>query len=236
MGMTYDELFQKLLMNFFVEFIELFFPELARHLDRESLTFSPQTYYIDFQRDQIHNHDVLAQAKVQGQETCFLIHVERQPYNPEDFNRWMFGYFLELSDKILLPIYPIALFSCTVPFALQNQPHKVSPQSQPYEVNFQDFKVIEFNFAPVHLHSLHWRDFLHQQNPIAVALLPTMQVAPQDRLTVKAECLRRLPTLQLSAARKALVSEFVNASLKLNAMEEGISQTGFNRTGIIDRE
>jgi hypothetical protein len=60
--MTYDELFQKLLMSFFVEFIDLFFPELARHLNRESLTFSPQTYSIDSQRDQIHNHDVLSSS------------------------------------------------------------------------------------------------------------------------------------------------------------------------------
>jgi hypothetical protein len=44
MGMTYDELFQKLLMSFFVEFIELFFPELAGHLDREALNFSLQVY------------------------------------------------------------------------------------------------------------------------------------------------------------------------------------------------
>jgi hypothetical protein len=33
----HDELFKKLLTTFFVEFIELFLPELAAYLDRDSI-------------------------------------------------------------------------------------------------------------------------------------------------------------------------------------------------------
>ncbi len=39
----HDRLFKELISTFFVEFIELFFPQLIDYLDRESITFWNQS-------------------------------------------------------------------------------------------------------------------------------------------------------------------------------------------------
>ena len=55
---------------------------------------------------------------------------------------------------------------------------------------------------------------------LAAALMAKMQIEPQDRPKVKAECLRLLVNLRLDPARTFLISGFVDTYLKLNAMEE----------------
>jgi hypothetical protein len=43
----HDELFKKLLTTFFVEFIELFLPEVAEYLDADGVEFLGQEYFAD---------------------------------------------------------------------------------------------------------------------------------------------------------------------------------------------
>jgi predicted glycosyltransferase len=56
-------------------------------------------------------------------------------------------------------------------------------------------QFLEFNYRVVQLNRLDWRDFLRQENPVAAALMSKMQIQPQERPQVKAECLRLLATL-----------------------------------------
>nr|WP_019503851.1 DUF4351 domain-containing protein [Pleurocapsa sp. PCC 7319] len=70
------------------------------------------------------------------------------------------------------------------------------------------------------LNQLNWRDFLNQRNPIASALMTKMQIAPEDRPQVKAECLRLLVTLKLDPAKMQLISGFIDTYLSLNEAEE----------------
>jgi flagellar biosynthesis/type III secretory pathway protein FliH len=95
---------------------------------------------------------------------------------------------------------------------------------------------LEFNFAAIQLNQLNWRDFLHQRNPVAAALMAKMRIARSDRAQVKAECLRILATLQLDPARIELISGFVDTYLRLNATEETIFQAAIDRMGLAERE
>jgi hypothetical protein len=205
---TDDRLLNRLLTSFFTEFIELFLPDLAEHLDREDIILFSQRAFDSTEMAERCQNDVLAQVALQGQYACILIHITSQPEHQEDFERWMFGYFLKLYCESLIPVYPIALFSFDEPLRSQSQRH---------EVSFSDFKVVEFNFTSIQLNSLNWRDYLHHRNPIAIALMSRMQVAPEDRTTVKAECLRLLETLQLAPTEKNLIVKFVSKSLNLSA-------------------
>jgi hypothetical protein len=223
----HDELFKKLLSTFFIEFIELFLPNVAAYLDRDAIAFLPQEYFTDTTTGDRRKIDVLAQVKFRGQDTCFLVHLENQSYNQQDFDRRMFFYFARLYQKYLLPIYPIAVFSFEYPLRAQRQQH---------EVRFPDLKVLEFNFAAIQLNQLNWRDFLHQRNPVAAALMAKMRIARSDRAQVKAECLRILATLQLDPARIELISGFVDTYLRLNATEETIFQAAIDRMGLAERE
>ncbi|MBP0004458.1 MAG: hypothetical protein J7642_12205 [Cyanobacteria bacterium SBC] len=106
---------------------------------------------------------------------------------------------------------PIALLSYDIP---------KRPELDIYQVEFPDGEVLKFRYRVVQLNRLNWRDFLRQPNPIAAALMSKMQIAQIDRLKVKAECLRLLVTLRLDPAKTALISGFVDAYLRLNAVEE----------------
>jgi predicted transposase YdaD len=103
-------------------------------------------------------------------------------------------------------------------------------------VAFPDLKVLEFNFVPVQLNRLPWRDYLTQSNPVAAALMSKMQIAPEERPRVKAECLRMIATLRLDPARTRLISGFVDTYLRLNATEEQVFQEELGRIEPTERE
>ncbi len=211
----HDQLFKTLLSTFFFEFIELFLPEVADYLEREPITFLQQEYFTDITTGERKIIDLLALVKFRGQETCFIIHLENQSSSKANFTRRMFFYFAKLHQEHLLPIYPVVVFSFDEP---------KREESKQYQVEFPNLKVLEFNFAAIQLNRLNWRDFLKQQNPVAAALMAKMQIAPEDRPRVKAECLRLLATLRLDPARTQLISGFVDTYLRLNATEEQVFQ------------
>jgi predicted transposase YdaD len=223
----HDRLFKELLSTFFFEFLELFLPQVAAQVDPNSLTLLPQEYFADLTSGEKHIVDLLAQVGFAGEDVGFLIHVEAQATSKADFARRMFLYFARLYQKYLRPIYPVVVFSFDEPF-------RKEPIT--YKVEFTDLKVMEFNFRAIQLNRLNWRDYLHQNNPVAAALMAKMRIAPADRPLVKIECLRLLATLQLNPARTQLISGFVDTYLKLNTQEEQVFQAEIARLVPIEQE
>jgi hypothetical protein len=88
----------------------------------------------------------------------------------------------------------------------------------------------------IQLNRLAWREYLRQENPVAAALMAKMQIQPQDRPTVKLECLRLLTTLRLDPARMQLISGFIDTYLRLNAQEEQRFQTQLSTLGLVQQE
>ncbi len=207
----HDRLFKELISTFFIEFIELFFPDVMNYLEPDSVTFLDKEVFTDVTAGEKYETDLLVQARFQGQSSYFLIHIENQSYNQADFNKRMFRYFARLHEKYDLPIYPVVIFS-------YDQPLLAADDS--YQLEFPDFKVLEFNYKVVQLNRLNWRDFLNQPNPVASALMAKMQIAIEDRPKVKAECLRLLVTLRLDSAKMQLISGFIDTYLNLNESEE----------------
>lgn len=221
----HDRLFKELLSTFFVEFLDLFLPQMANQLNRDSIQFLQQEVFTDVTSGEKKEIDLLVQVRYRDQETCFLIHVENQSYSESEFAKRMFKYFARLHEKYDLPIYPIAVFSF-------DEPKRAEPEI--YQVSFPDLNVLAFQFASIQLNRLNWRDFLEQQNPVAAALMAKMSVAIADRPRVKAECLRVLATLRLDPARMQLISGFVDVYLRLNEGEEEVFQTEIDRMGLVN--
>ena len=211
----HDRLFKELLSTFFIEFLELFLPQVASTIDRESIHFLPQEYFADLTAGEDKVIDLLVEVKQSGEEVGFLLHVEAQSSVEQNFARRMFLYFARLHQKYLQRIYPIVVFSF-------DEPQREEPHT--YTVEFPNRKVLEFSFESIQLNRLNWRDYLNQQNPVAAALMAKMKIAPDDRPTVKAECLRLLATLRLDPARTRLISGFVDTYLRLNAEEKQMFQ------------
>jgi predicted transposase YdaD len=223
----HDRLFKELLSTFFVEFLELFLPQVVDAIEPDSIGFLLQEYFADLTAGENKIIDLLAQVRLAGQEVSFLIHLEAQASSQADFARRMFFYFARLHQKYLQRIYPIVLFSFDEPY--RQEPNR-------YSVEFEDLKVMEFNFFPIQLNCLNWRDFLNQRNPIAAALMSKMQIDAADRPRVKVECLRLLATLRLDPARSQLISGFVDTYLRMNAEEEQVFQTAIGTLEESERE
>lgn len=206
----HDRLFKELISTFFLEFLELFLPEMRATIDPNSIRFLQQEYFADLTAGEDKIIDLLVEVKQLGEDAVFIFHLEAQASPESYFTRRIFFYFARLHQKFLLRIYPIVIFSF-------DQPYREEPHT--YTVEFPNWKVLEFNFKSIQLNRLNWRDFLNQPNPVAAALMSKMRIAIEDRPKVKVECLRLLATLQLDPARTRLISGFVDTYLKLNAIE-----------------
>jgi len=211
----HDRLFKELLRTFFLEFIDLFFPEVGSDLDRQSLVFLDKEVFTDVTEGEKREVDLVVRARFREQESFFLIHVENQATAKAGFHKRMFRYFARLNELHDLPIYPIALFSF-------DEPIRLEPNN--YRVEFPNFRVLDFHFRVIQLNRLSWRDFLRQPNPVASALMSKMSMTPEERPRVKLECLRLLATLRLDPARMQLISGFVDTYLRLNAQEQELFQ------------
>jgi predicted transposase/invertase (TIGR01784 family) len=227
MAIDHDRLFKELLSTFFIEFLELFLPQLAATIEPDSIHFLPQEYFADLTTGEEKIIDLLVEVQQASEAVGFLVHVEAQASTKANFTRRMFFYFARLHQKYLQRVYPIVIFSFDQP--LREEPHI-------YSVEFVDLKVLEFNFASIQLNRLNWRDYLDQPNPVAAALMAKMQIAQADRARVKAECLRLLATLRLNPARTRLISGFVDTYLELNTREEQVFRSEIGKIEAPERE
>jgi predicted transposase/invertase (TIGR01784 family) len=218
---------QELISTFFIEFLELFLPELASSIEPDSVTFREQEYFVDLVDGEKKIIDLLAEVKLAGEDATILIHIEPQSTERPIFPQRMFFYFSRLHQKHLKRIYPIAIFSYDQPFE--------TGKTQ-YKVEFPSLKVLEFNFTAIQLNRLNWRDFIDRPNPVAAALMAKMAIDVKDRPKVKAECLRLLVTLKLDPAKTELISQFVDTYLRLNVDEEQTFQAEIDTMDVAQKE
>jgi predicted transposase YdaD len=223
----HDRLFKQLLSTFFLEFLELFLPDLAATIAPDSLRFLPQEYFVDLTAGEKHIVDLLMEVRQAGVPAAFLILLEAQSTAEADFAQRVFFYFARLYQKYRQKIFPIVVFSF-------DQPYRAEPNT--HIVEFAQRKVLEFSFESIQLNRLNWRDYLNHANPVAAALMSKMAIAPADRPKVKAECLRVLTTLMLDPARTQLISGFVDTYLRLNAQEIEQFQSEIGRMDLVQQE
>ncbi len=223
----HDQIFKKLLTTFFLEFIDLFFPEVLGYLEPDSVEFIDKELFTDIVEGEKKVLDIVALAKFQEQNYSFLIHIEAQSSNQTDFSQRFFKYFCSLYLKYNRPIYPIVVFSYDAPKRLDKSN---------FIVEFPDKQVLNFDYQIVQLNRLNWRDFLKQKNPVAAALMAKMRIEPKDRAKVKAECLRLMVSLKLNPAKMQLISGFVDSYLRLNSQEETVFQSELSKMKLKEKE
>ncbi len=208
---NHDRLFKELISTFFVEFIQLFLPEVLEYLEIDSIEFLDKEVFTDVTSGERHEVDIIVKARFRGLETYFLLLVENQASARTPFGKRFFKYFARLYEEHDLPVYPIVIFSFDSP---------LRPEQNSHLVEFPDLKVVEFNYRVIQLNRLSWRDYVHHENPVASALMAKMKMTRQERQRVKYECFNLMATLKLDPARLQLIAGFVDTYLKLNHEEE----------------
>lgn len=211
----HDRLFKELLSTFFLEFVDLFLPDVANFIERDSLAFLDKELFTDVTTGERYEADLVIKLRFKRRETFFLIHIEHQAHKEGEFSRRMFRYFARLYESHGLPVYPVVVFS-------YDSPRRAEPTS--HRVGFPNKVVLEFNYDVIQLNRLNWRDYLRHPNPVASALMSKMAMTPEERPRVKMECLRLLATLRLDPARMQMISGFIDTYLRLSAEEDKIFQ------------
>jgi hypothetical protein len=230
MTIDHDSAFKLLLTTFFVEFVDLFCPDLRYQIVPESVEFLPQEVFLDpstaIQTEDSNQAekqkrilDIAAKVRIRsdsplasrGEEEVFIIvHVDPQSTRKPNFERRMFRYFSRLHDRYNLLVYPIALFTFDAP---------TNQQPDRYSIEFPNLMVLDFRYQVVQLNQLSWRDYVNNPNPVAAALMSKMNIAPADRPRVKFECLRLLLTLRLALGKQKLISSFFDGYLQLTPQQ-----------------
>lgn len=209
--MDHDQLFKGLLRACFVDFLDLFLPQMLAYLDVNTIEFIEQESHSEITAHKKRSVDVLVKARFRGRMTCFLIHVEVQAQKKNWSPRRMYYYFSTQAHKHDLPIYPIALLTWETPKDLDHGR---------YVVEFPDRRVLEFNYVVIQLNRLDWRKYLKTENPAAIALMAKMGVKPKDRAKVRAACLRLLVGLDLPEKKWQPISRFIDAYLLLTPAQQ----------------
>ena len=143
--MDHDRPFKELLSTFFVEFLDLFLPEIGAALDRSIAVISmDKELFTDVTHGETHEVDVLMKARFQNEDAFFLIHVENQSKAQTDFPKRMFRYFARLTEKYDLPI-------SSWPFSLM-MPRR--PEPSRFVVAFSRESVLQFRCQVIHLNRL----------------------------------------------------------------------------------
>jgi Domain of unknown function (DUF4351) len=217
-SIDHDQLFKQLLTTFFLDFLELFVPELFAVIDPHSLEILPQEYFTEINAGERRAMDIIVRIDLLGRpnapassKVSVVINCEHQSSSETDFHRRMFFYFAQLHREYLQIVYPIALFSFDQPFRAEQSC---------YQVKAPGLQILDFNFLTIQLNRLDWREFLSRSNPVAAALMAKMKIDPADRPKVKVECLRMIANLKLDKARTFQVSGFIDNYLRLNPIEE----------------
>jgi hypothetical protein len=207
----HDRLFKELLKTFFLDFLDLFAPEMAALIDAESVEFLDKEVFADAVTGDRYEADLVVKVRLRGETAYVIFHIEHQAQHEADFVERMFWYFALFHHRHRTPVYPIAILSYATPRAEQPNVHRVA---------FPNREVLRFEYHAIQLNRLNWRDFVRRENPVAAALM-----AKEERPRVKLECLRLLATLKLDRARMSFISAFVDTYLKLSPTEEAKFET-----------
>ncbi len=163
----HDQRFKVLLMEFFAEFLTLFFPDWAARFELTEVDWLTQEVFPDPPQGQRRALDLVCRLRLRpGVEPPFpggeqgglvVIHLEVESNDRIiAFRRRFFEYYGDLRRKYDLPVWPIGLF---LRVGLQGIGWTT------YEERFWDQCIVAFNFAYVGLPALDAEDYLSREGP-----------------------------------------------------------------------
>ena len=83
----HDRLFKELISTFFIEFIELFFPEVLKYIDTNSVSLLDKEIFTDVTAGDKYETDLIAKVKFLGEPSYFLVHIEAESGAKSKFNQ-----------------------------------------------------------------------------------------------------------------------------------------------------
>jgi hypothetical protein len=217
----HDQRFKTLVVEFFRDFLFLFFPTWAARFDLSTLDWLTQEVFPDPPQGERRALDLVCRLRLQpgvppplaGNEDggLVLIHLEVESNDRiAGFRRRFFNYYCDLRRKYDLPVWPIGLF-------LRVGLDGVGWTS--YEETFWDQRILAFWFAYIGLPALDAETYLHGESLLGVALTSLMRVPRERRVELQAEALDRIARGQDNEWRRFLLAECLQAYSELDPAE-----------------
>ena len=164
---------QDLITSFFAEFLEGFFPDIARSVNFDYVTFLPHhEHLVD------HSNLVVAQTEINGRKTIIFVCLEREDKPSETVDQQMYQIFSMLHDTYQMPIIPILMF--------QNG----TVRNQSYTISLPEFDVLTFRYLTVQVHKHKWPEYVKHNNVVAAVLLCELDFSEGERFQLHAEILK----------------------------------------------
>lgn len=133
-----------------------------------------------------HRLDIVIETTLKRTDVVVIVPIEPHSYQQTHFSERMYHYFSMLYNKYRKPIIPIAVLS-----------HEENWTEQQFSIDFPFFHVLTFNYLTLHFKKQNWRDYIHDDNPVAAALLSEMGYSKEERIEKTKAQSARLATYEL---------------------------------------
>lgn len=217
--MDHDQRFKLLLQTFLREFLDLFFPEVARRIDfSQPVVWINQELFLDPPRGRKRVLDLVAQLYTlespEGAttETLALLHIEIEGEDSvAELRGDMYHCYEVLRRHYRRPVLPLALYLYV---GLEGRGTDV------YEEHFWEYRTVRFEYQYVGLPALDAAAYAEGENLLGVALAPLMRMAEEVRAGLMARIFQRLARTDVDEVRKTLLGDCVLAYGNLTPQQE----------------
>jgi flagellar biosynthesis/type III secretory pathway protein FliH len=187
----YDSPWKDILENYFLEFLDFFFPEVGNAIDRNNNYEFLDKEFQQVVKEAEHGRkltDKLVKVWQNGNEVWLLVHIEIQSFRDSEFAKRMFVYNYRIFDRYDRPVVSLAL--------LTDNNRKWRPNSFEYGL-WGSRTAIQFPVAKL----MDWHERRNElkksTNPFAVCTLAQLKAhdtanSPDDRRQWKLRLIRRL--------------------------------------------
>jgi hypothetical protein len=210
----HDQRFKQLLREFLPEFVQLFFPQRAQHLDFSHVEWLDKEIFPTPVESAVYELDLVARlgyrlAEGGSDPALALVHVEVESRDAvATFRQRMYQYYEALRRRYNLPVLPIAVY-------LRVGLEGVGVDT--YVETYEDLEVLRFQYHYVGLPALTAEQYVAGSNWLGVALAALMRIPTERRVWLRSEALRRvLLESHETDYRKFLLQECVESYLVLD--------------------
>src|SRR5260370_17711721 len=218
----HDQRFKILLKEFFPEFLQLFFPQVAGGFDFSKVVWLDKEVFTDPPQGERRALDLVAELTVleavsghkpeEADHWVALVHVEIESADSvEPLRSRMYHYYEQLRRRHGRPVLPIAVY---MRVGLDGIGADV------YEEYFWELPLLRFEYLYVGLPALKAEQYLAGENLLGVALSALMKAPPERKVIVTAEGLRRLVRSTENDWRRFLLGEFLTAYSSLDEKQK----------------
>ena len=210
--MAQDQLFKELLREFFREFIELFYPQVAERLDFDRVEFLDKEAFTDLPKGRRREADLLVRVYTRdGAPEIIIIHIEVQARREREVPGRIFEYYGIYRFRHRLPILPIVLYLAPARAALRRRSHTEGVLG---------INVLRFVYQVVGLPDLEFDEYHARANPLAPTLSVLMRPGASGDALRKALIVRQRAIIEQNEARRSMLMYVVDTYLPLSAAEQ----------------